>query len=554
MPVCEVARWDLERLTRAAVGGSELEDLMPRLKCEVEELTEEKVVYEATHDRPDLFSAEGLSRALRGLLGVERGLRRFRLASPGISAFNEGPGYRPYILFATVHGLRLDEEAVRQIMQLQEKLHATYGRNRRKVSIGVYDLARVKPPVRYVGVEPDAVSFRPLDFEAELTPREILERHPKGMEYGHLVRGHDRYPLLVDAGGNVLSMPPIINSEDTRVTTATRDVLIDVTATSVEAASAVLAIFATSLAERGEAIGTVEIVGGEPARSPNLEPRPMRLDVEAVEKLLGLRLGAAEVADYLSVMRFEANPLDEDTVEVLVPAYRPDILHQVDLAEEVLMAYGYDRVEALYMPSPHPGAPHPLEAFSRGLRELLAGFGLQEVNNYMLTSREVLFGRMGMAEEPVVEVANPRQETFSVVRSWLTPQLLQVLSHSSHADYPQRIFECGDVAIPDEGSELGVREERRVALAICDSRVALTDMHALLDSLMRSLGLRYALEEFRHPSLIEGRAAKITVGGVSIGFMGEVHPLVLESWRLEKPVVVAELSVNALMECYGRAL
>ena len=551
MPVCRVALYDVSRLVGEELSAEELSELLPRLKCEVERVEGGYIDYEATHDRPDLFSAEGLARALKGILGLEVGLRVFRAEPSGV-AVNEGPSYRPYVLLATVHGLSLDDEAITQIMQLQEKLHATYGRDRRKVSIGVYDLSKVSFPVRYVEADPEKVSFVPLDFEEELSLKEILERHPKGVQYAHILAGKERYPLLVDGKGRVLSMPPIINSEETRVTESTRDVLVDVTAVDKKAAEEVLAVVATSLAERGERIGLVEVRSAGGSWTLSLEPRRMELDVGLVERLVGIRLTAGEAAECLRRMRFGAEA-SGSKVEVLVPAYRIDVLHPVDLVEDVAIGYGFDRIEPEFMPPQHAGREDRLEVFSRRLRELVAGFGFQEVLNYMLTSKEVLYGLTGAPELPTVEVLNPRQPQFSCLRTWLTPQLLQVLSRSKHADYPQRIFECGDVAWVDEREENCVKEERRLAMAICDSKVTLTDIHAVVDSLMKLLGLRYRLVRGEHPTFISGRYAVVEVEGVSVGFVGEVPLQVLVNWGLEKPVVVAELSVSALFSLLARA-
>ena len=224
MPVVDVAIWDLERLTNSRVDMGILEKFLPRLKCEVEGIEGDVVYYEATHDRPDLYSAEGLARALKGLMELELGLPKFKVKNADIKCKIKGPEYRPYAFFSVVHGLKLDDEAIRQLMQLQEKLHMTYGRNRRKVSIGMYDLSKISPPISYIAVRPEEISFTPLDMNVELSLKEILKKHPKGQEYGHLISGHDRYPLLVDSKGTVLSLPPIVNSEDTRVTENTEDV------------------------------------------------------------------------------------------------------------------------------------------------------------------------------------------------------------------------------------------------------------------------------------------------------------------------------------------
>ena len=548
MPVIEVATWDLERLVGKRFTREELEDLLPRVKCEVEGFEGDVVYFEATHDRPDLFSAEGLARALKGLTGIEEGLPTFRVGEGRIKVINEGPDYRPYIFCAAVYGVKLDDEAIKQIMQLQEKLHVTYGRNRKKVSIGVYDLSAIKLPVKYTTVDPDKFSFVPLDFAEALTPREILRRHPKGTEYGHLIAEHDKYPLLVDSQGTVLSMPPIINSEDTRVTEDSRDLFIDVTTTDPRVALKVLTIVTTSIAEREGEIRLAEVEGkGRKWLTPPLDPEEMKLEVSLVERLAGLKLSPSEVASLLRKMRMGAEP-QNDTVLATIPAYRADVLHPVDLVEDVVMAYGYDNLVSLKTPPPHPGREDPLEVFSRAVREAVVGLGFQEVNNYMLTNKEVLYAKMGVPEQPTVEVENPKQETYSCLRTWITPQLMEVLSKSKHADYPQRIFEVGDVVLIDESRENKTREERRLAFAIAGRGVTLTDALGVLKALMESFGLNYTLTPASHPSLIEGRAAKVTVSGREAGFLGEIHPKVLEAFDIGVPVVVTELSLNALRE------
>ncbi len=549
MPVCYVSIGDLSELLGRNLDMDLLAEALPRLKCELERVEGELVYYEATHDRPDLFSAEGLARALKGLLQIEVGLREFKIEST-LNAYNEGPSYRPYVFFATVHGTRLTDEAIRQIMQLQEKLHATYGRNRAKVSIGVYDLSKVRPPIRYVEADPDTVSFQPLDYEGELNLREILRLHPKGQEYRHLIAGKEKYPLLIDSEGNILSLPPIVNSESTRVTTKTKDVLIDVTATDPKLAIGVLKVVATSLVERGEKIGLVKVKGKSSSEAPDFSPSQHILDVELVEKIGGLKVTVEEAISSLKAMRFGAEPANQ-FIRVLCPAYRLDILHPVDLVEEVLMGYGFDKLGLEVMPPQHRGKMDPLEAFSRKLREILVGFGFQEVNNYMMTSKEVLYTKMCSPEIPTVEVLNPRQEAYTCLRTWLTPQLIQVLSRSKHADYPQRIFECGDVAIVDEHEENMVREERRIALAFSDSKVALTDIHAVVNEVFRLLNLNYELERSKHSSFIDGRFTTIKVLGQPVGFIGEVHPQVLTNWGLEKPVVVAEVNISEIFRLCG---
>ncbi|MEM4666069.1 MAG: phenylalanine--tRNA ligase subunit beta [Thermofilum sp.] len=551
MPVIEVAIWDLERLVGRALDAGELAELLPKLKCEVESIEGDRVSYEATHDRPDLYSAELLSVALKGLLGVERGLPRFAVGDPAGDARLEGPHYRPYAFFAVVQGVELDDESIRQLVQLQEKIHLTFGRDRRKVSIGFYDLRGIEFPIRYVACDPKSVKFRPLGFTVEMTPEEVLKQHPKGIEYRHLIEGHAAVPLILDASGKVVSFPPITNSEDFRVTEDTRDVLIDVTATDLEAGRRVLSIVASAFAARKGTLRPVRILGaGLEELSPRVEPGSITYDNELTRRLLGLDLSVEEVADLLLSMRMSPRQLDGQRLEVLYPYYRLDILHPVDIAEEIAMAYGYERLAPEPLPPKHPGREHPLEVFTRVAREAMVALGFTEVNNYMMSSRKLMFELMNLPDQPIIEVENPRHEAYQALRTWIVPQLLLVMASSKHAGYPQRIFEAGDIAVPDEASENLTREERHLAFAIAGRGVTLTDGLSTLKGFASLLSLELSLSPFEHPSLIPGRAAAVSFCGRESGFVGEVHPQVLENFGLEVPVVVCELNLERVRECY----
>ncbi|RLE61255.1 MAG: phenylalanine--tRNA ligase subunit beta [Thermoprotei archaeon] len=549
VPVVDVYLWDLERLVKRDLSVKEIEEILPKVKCEIEEIEDELISYEATHDRPDLYSAEGLSIALRGLLEVEKGLPRYRVRGVVSKGYVEGPDYRPYVLFATVYGVSLDDESIRQLMQLQEKIHITYGRDRRKVSIGLYDLKEIKLPVKYVAVDPKSVKFPPLDFKEEMTPLEILRKHPKGIAYKHLVEGKEKVPLIVDAEGKVVSFPPIVNSEEFRVTQETTDILIDVTSIDLNAARKVISIIVTAVAERGGEIGLIEMQApwGKEV-SPRLDPETINYDVSLNKKLLGLDLGVSETISLLEKMRMNATALSDETLEVKYPFYRTDILHQVDIAEEVAMAYGYENIEPQVMRPLHPGKENGLEVFTRSIREAMVGLGFLEINNYMMTNTMLMFDKMNIQRTKIVEVSNPRHEAFHALRNWIIPQLLNTLANSKHAGYPQRIFETGDIVLVTDKDE--ILEEKHLAFLLADKKITLTDGLAILKALFELYGLKYELKPGEHPSFIPGRFAEVIVNGTKIGFIGEIHPLILLNFELEVPIVASELDIDKIRQAY----
>ena len=552
MPVIDIARWDLERLVEKSLSDEELENYLLRLKCEVEEINDDIVSYEATHDRPDLFSAEGLARALKGLLGIETGLKIFKTSNYRIKLLNDGPSYRPYVVGAVVEGLELDEESVKQLMNLQEKLHITYCRNRRKVSIGLYDLNKVVPPIKYTHVEPRAIKFVPLEETEEMYLDEILEKTEKGRIYADLIKEHKTYPLLIDSKGTVLSMPPIINSEDTKVTVDTKRVFIDATGIDLETLIKVLNILVTSTVERGKnaRIGFVEILMKNGVLvTPRLEPEKMIFDPKIVEKLIGLRIENSQIVELLEKMRFKALPCG-DKIEVWIPAYRIDIIHPVDIVEDVAMAYGYEELGYEISPPTGLGYIAPVERFSKRVREIMIGLQFQEVANYMMSNPIALAKKMRIKNAKIVQVENPKMEKYTALRNWIIPGLLEVLASNKHLGFPLRIFEIGDVAIVDETQETKTRIERRLGVVIYSEEATLTDAMVYVKALFNSLGIDYKVIEHDHPSFIEGRCGKIIVKNRDIGFLGEIHPEVIVNFNLEAPIAAFELNLTAILDLF----
>ncbi len=555
MPLISIKVEDLEKLVGRSLTLEEIIEYITMLKGEYEGMEEEYLIYEATHDRPDLFSCEGLARSIRGLAEIELGLPRFNVNESKVDVIVGNVYYRPYIACGLIRNVRLDEEAVRQLMQLQEKLHTTYCRNRRKASIGLYDYDTIEPPIRYLLMPIEKVRFRPLEWSKEASAKEILTKHPKGIEYGHIIANYEEVPLLVDSTGQVLSMPPIINSEETKVTEETKNIFVDVTGVDRRLVENVLKIIVTSIAERseGKEIYKVSIhYDKDVVLTPDLSIERMDLNTSYVNDNLGLNLSTEEVIHLLLKMRLGATHKGEDLIGVMIPAYRIDILHPIDLVEDIAMAYGYDKLEPA-IPEEHYtiGREHPLEVFSKAVREIMCGLGFQEIASYMLTSKILQTVYMRLPEEgKMVEIENPISDRFTVVRQWLIPDLLMSIYQSRGSGYPIMIFEVGDVAWIDEKEENRVKEDRRLAAAIASTETTLVDGLVKLNALIRTLGLSVRYEPVKHRSFIEGRCGKVLVEGREVGIIGEVHPEVLNNFKIEVPVVAFEISLGALLNIY----
>ncbi|KQH81537.1 phenylalanine--tRNA ligase subunit beta [Thermococcus thioreducens] len=562
MPKFDVSKADLERLVGKEFSVEEWEDLFLYAKCELDDVWEEngEIYFKADSkdtNRPDLWSAEGIARQIRFALGLEKGLPKYEVEKSDVTVYVDEKlkEIRPYGVYAIVEGLSLDEEALKQMINLQEKVALTFGRRRREVAIGIFDFDRVKPPIYYRAAE-KTEKFVPLGFDEELTLEEILERHEKGREYGHLIRDKPYYPLLVDSEGKVLSMPPIINSEITgRVTTETKNVFVDVTGWDLDKIMLALNVVVTALAERGGRIKSVKVVYPDfEIETPDLTPKEFEVELDYIKRLTGLELGDEDIKNLLERMMYQVE-LTDGKAKLLYPAFRDDIMHARDVLEDVLIAYGYNEIEPEEPELAVQGRGDKFVEFEDAVRELMVGFGLQEVMTFNLTNREAQYGKMRIeagrdySMHPpgeLVEIENPISPKWSALRVWLTPSLLDFLAQNTHEEYPQRIFEVGKVTLIDESRETKTVSESKLAVALAHPRVTFTEAKEILESVMRHLGFEYVLEEIEHPSFIEGRVGRIVVDGKVIGIIGEIHPAVLENWGIEMPVAAFELFLRPL--------
>ena len=262
MPTIELDYGDLQSLLGKKYSTKDLWEQIPMLGVDLESIDEDKIIVEVFPNRPDLLSVEGFARALNGFLGNETGLKEYKLIESGVTLNIDKSvkNVRPFISAAVIRNLKLNEKRLISLMNLQEKLHVTHGRHRKKVAIGVHDMSEIEGPYTYKAVKPDGIKFKPLGVSEELTPKEILEKHPKGNEYAWILNGLSRYPIIVDKNNNVLSFPPIINGELTKVSNLTKDVFIDVTGLDELAVNQALNIIVTSIADRGGEINSVELV------------------------------------------------------------------------------------------------------------------------------------------------------------------------------------------------------------------------------------------------------------------------------------------------------
>lgn len=547
MPTIEVSHKDLCNLIEKKITIEELKEAIQYAKGEISAVDGDLLKVDIKDsNRPDLWSAEGIAREIKGRFAA-KGCPKYEVKKSNVvvNVDKKNKYVRPYTVCAVVKNLKITPDVLSQIIQLQEKIHTTFGRNRKEIAMGIYDLKRIKPPIRFTTVKPEGIKFVPLDFEEEMTPREILEKHPKGKEFGHLLAGYKEYPIFIDSADEVLSIPPIINSNYTgKVTEETENAFIECSGFDFKFLIPALNVVVTALADRKAEIESVKVVYPDKVMiTPDLTPKKTFVYVDYVNKISGLSLTGKDVCKLLEQANYDAKSKGRK-IELFYPAYRQDIMHPRDVVEDVIISFGYDKIEPEPIGYKTVGKINKLEVLTETVIEKMVGLGSQEILSYTLTNKDNLFRRMNLKEERIVEIENPVSLNWNVFRNWLLPSLMEFYSNNQHVEYPQRIFEVGDVVLIDKKQETGTKDVRKLAAAITDSKASYDDIAAVLDAFLSSFKISYKLRRWRHGSFIEGRVAEVFVRNKPIGFIGEIHPSVLKNWKLEMPVAAFEISLE----------
>ena len=507
------------------------------------ELADDTLEIEIFPNRPDIISMQNFARAFKAFIGKSPGLKKYKVNSPEknfkVKIDSSVKSIRPFTACAIVKNLKLDDEKIKSLIDLQEKLHTTLGRNRKKVAIGIYPLEKIKLPIIYEARSPDKIKFVPLETAQEFNGFQILQRHPTGRAYAHLLEGFDKFPVFADADNKIMSMPPIINSNETgKITDKTKDVFIECSGSDFEVLKKTLNIIVTTLAEIGGKIYAMELDYGKKIITPDLSPEKMKISMDNVNNLLGLNLKEKELEKLLPRMEYEYK-----NGAVSVPAWRSDILHEVDIIEDIAIAYGYDKLVPEIPKVATIGEESEKSRIKRKISEILAGLGLIETSSYHLIKAE----ETEKIKEDRIEVESSKTE-YKFLRPNLFIPALRILAENKDKDYPQKLFEMGPVFAQDSKNktETGITETESLVIAISSGNF--TEIKQILDYLTKMLDIKYILEESKHDSLIEGRSATIIINNKPVGYIGEIHPETLIRWNIKMPVSVIEISLEEIFD------
>jgi phenylalanyl-tRNA synthetase beta chain len=593
MPTVEVDPDELRRLTgHDEKDDEELKDDLFALGLEYEGETDDgEFELEFAPDRLDRLSVEGVARSLRYQYGDDRGVYvpNTNSAEWTIKVTEDVPEERPYVTGAVVRGLDLDDRSLESLIQVQEKLHATMGRQRAKGAIGVHDLTMLKgealsetdtegKAITYTGVDPEGDTFVPLDSDAEMTPADVLTDHPIGDKYADLVADYDRYPAIYDEIG-LFSFPPVINGRRTEVSTDSRDLFIEMTGTDQWTIDKMLTIVCYALEARGGKVEEVRVEyegdapeeGSELVR-PDLTTKEKTVAHDDIETMLGIDLDTRDVVDLVERAGMDATREETDDgieYQVEIPPYRTDVLHPVDLVDDIGRAYGFNDLEPRYPDVSTVGGRHERSRLENAARDALVGLGFEDLLNFYLIDEEQNYGRLnverperssgeranGDSREPGSDVVGggeaptiqePYSEDFTIVRTWALPSIMMVLENNTHRAYPQDLAEIGLAVEADETENTNVAEHRTVAAALCHDGAGYEDAKTRLQALVSQFDKELETPPTDHPSFISGRTASVVIDGEDVGVIGELHPEVIVEHDLELPVAAFEFRLDAL--------
>jgi phenylalanyl-tRNA synthetase beta chain len=489
---------------------------------------------EITPNRPDWLCVEGIARSCFSYVHKKCNNYVPKKSSLNISIDPSLNDIRPFFAGALISNIQMSTQLLDSIIQLQEKLHDTLGRNRKKLAIGLHDTKNISAPFLYTTTDANATSFIPLTSSESLSCAQILSQHEKGKKYSHLVG--NVCPIIFDSKKQVLSFPPIINGELTKVTTLTKEIFVDCTGTHNPSVLSAVNIICACFADRGAIVHEIFVNN---KRCELFKPQKTPLKLNDINKILGTNLNASQVKTHLTRM---GHTLKSNTI--LSPAFRTDILHPVDITEDIAISIGYNNFSLKSCDFISDNLASNSSAFSASIdaiHDLCIGLGYFEVSSWILTDSRVLEKAL-LNTSCAIRVQNPLTQDFTTLRPVLYPNLLQIVANSKSQPMPQNLYELGPV-LNACTSSTHVQSER-LCVASVHPKSSFWQLHSHLKSLCDACSVSFSLLESECDGFITGRCARIVVDSKQVGVIGEVHPQVLENFAIEQPVALFEIDIS----------
>ncbi len=528
---------DLITLCGGAVSESNVAGLLDKVGAPLDEREGDTLYIEVTPDRPDYLAVEGIAYSLRSYAGIHQEINK-NIKKSSYSIDVDNAICRPYIASLVARNVKLNLDAVESLMQLQEKMHETFGRKRRKIAIGMHNLDSISgKEIKYYDGNGDE-KFIPLFETKEMSLREMLSKTEKGRDYASLIE--DRFPIVSDSSG-IIAAPPILNSERTKIDEHTSNIFVDITGINRNSVENAAAIVALALAMRGGEIESVDITykqSGDHVTTPNLNDKLIQFNLNSVNKLLGSKFTCSDVADLLLKTGMQAIKKEGNKITAAYPAWRVDVYDDSDIAEEIAIAHGYNEF-----------APAKPEMFTIGrelnkkralIQELMIGMGFKEICTFVLTNEDNEFKMLGIdsSKEKCVKIANPLTVEHTIIRKSIIPSMLRTIATNKKHKLPVKLFEIGEVVDENGGTNWVL------CAAIYDELCGMQHISGVFNALISKFSIEYSASEHALPYMIPGRCAKVEMKNGIHAVIGEVHPQVLKNHGLEFPVGIVEVNIK----------
>jgi len=546
MPVVELNLNRIKKLVSGNITKKKIIDALPFLGLDIESQEGDEIRIEYSPNRPDYSTDFGIALGLQGLLGIKKGIQKFNIKKTGkyeINVDSSVSKIRPFVTGIVAKNGSIDDQTIKQLMNMQEDLHFGIGRKRKKSSIGLHDLDKILVPLTYTTTTRDK-SFIPLNEIKEKTISNILTETDVGQNYGWVLGDSKNVPIIVDSEGNTVSFPPIINAALTTVSTKTKNILVEVTSIEKDAAEDMLSVVSSILQMAGFQISELKISGGKNS-TPQLKERTIIYDPKLTSEILGIEISPSNMVTCLKKCRLDAT-IKGKKIICIIPRYRFDIFGPMDLVEEIALGYGIENLEPKLSPSTTIGKKSNVTTKTSLITKTAVGLGLLEVLNSSLTSKKILYELTKRDSSQMISVLDSKSQEHTILRDSLLSGLLENLSKNIHETYPQKLFETGVVF----AKEKPIRESINLAVVIAHKDTNFSEIKSILQSILRT---QFKIDCETKPSsesqelFVKGRYADIYVNNKKIGEIGEICNEILDNFRIRTSVVGFEINLSGLI-------
>ncbi|EOD42345.1 phenylalanyl-tRNA synthetase beta subunit [Candidatus Nanobsidianus stetteri] len=546
MVILDVSLNELYKLLNKNLSEEELNEYLLNIKCELDEIEGNNAKIEVKDfNRIDLYSLSGIARELKGILNIETGIPKFEIRDSNYDLIvdKEILNVRPYIVGAIVKDVKLNEDRLKDLIQLQEKISQSFGRNRQKVAIGTHNFDLIKFPVYYKLTDPET-RFIPLGFNRELSLREILENTEAGKKYSYILNKYNKYPILIDSNNNIISFPPIINSNKIgRLDINTRNIFIDVSGTDLEKILLALNVIVLALKDFGGEIYSINVIyPDKKIKTPELKVIKKEMDLNKIKKYLGIELDSNKIIEYLNKKRMNAK-IENNKLIIEYLNYRDDILSEYDIIEEILISYGYNNLKPREIKVYTKGELSRERKIMNNIRKIMVNMGCIEIYTPILSNKDI--NSLLNEDREIIELINPVSSSYNSIRGYLLSSFLQLLSENNELKFPAKIFELNRVSYIKDNK---IIEDLNLLYIYSDYEVSVNNSLKVLKRLFKELKIDFDIRNSNHKFLIDGRQGDIFVNNENIGWIGEIDPNILEKLSIKYPLTGFEIGIKKLMK------